>query len=63
MAGMTRGGPDMTERVVNLCEEQYEITFYRWQHTPRWRLIARWSRRKEWALWLRALTTAVMADR
>lgn len=49
-------------RMVKLTEHEYERAYVRWQYTPRWRPLARWHRRSEWKIWLRAMVSEIKRE-
>lgn len=52
----------MSQRDIDSFERHYCDAFARWDHTPRWRLLARWYRKQEWKTWLSALAAQVKRE-
>lgn len=52
----------MSRSDVDDLERAYVLAHARWMHTPRWRLLARWYRKAEWGVWLRALADEVKRE-
>lgn len=42
-----------------IAEDEYVRTYLRWEHTAKWRVLARLRRRREYEMWLRALMREV----
>ena len=52
----------MSQSDINAFEREYINAYVRWEYTPRWRLLARWYRKREWAIWLSAMAAEVKKE-
>lgn len=52
-------GRQVSYKSEDIAEDEYIRTFMRWEHTPKWNVLARWLRKREYELWLRCLTREV----
>jgi len=52
----------MSQRDVDSFERHYCDAFARWEHTPKWRLLARWYRKREYGVWLDAMVTQIKRE-
>ncbi len=46
-------------KAEDIAETEYIRTYMRWDYTPKWRVLARLRRQREFELWLRALMNEV----
>ena len=52
----------MSKRDVDAFERHYIDAFARWEHTPKWRLLARWYRKREYGVWLDAMVAQIKRE-